>query len=111
MLADISLRQFHEWRAYADLEPFDEVRADLRTAHIVQTLLNLEFVRNRKAAKVKLADCALRFGDDAVEEPTQSPEAARREIRRTMQMLVAIYNEPPPKPEKKKRKRRGKQGA
>ncbi len=111
MLAGISIRQFQEWRAYADLEPFDEVRADLRTAHIVQTLLNLELVRNRKAAKVKLADCVLRFGDAAVEEQTQSPEAARRQVHRTMQMLMAIYNEPPPKSEKKKRKPRRKRGA
>ena len=111
MLGEISIRQFQEWRAYADLEPFDEVRADLRTAHVVQTLLNLELVRNRKTAKLKLADCTLRFGVDAkAEEQAQSPEAARRQIHRTMQMLEAIYNEPP-KPEKKKRKPRRKRGA
>ena len=114
MLATMTIRQFHEWRSYADLEPFDEVRADLRSAHIVQTLLNLELVRNRKRARMKLADCILRFGE-AAEEP-KSPEAARREIARTMQGLMALYGKKPAKkpgknpgkkPGKKPRKTRG----
>ena len=41
MLRGMTVRQFCEWRAYADAEPFDETRGDLRAAQIVATLINL----------------------------------------------------------------------
>lgn len=56
-------KQFLEWRAYAELEPFDEVRADLRTAHLVQT------VRNVLGDKATLTDCLLPFGEDEAPKP------------------------------------------
>jgi hypothetical protein len=63
MLRSMSGKQFLEWRAYAELEPFDEVRADLRTAHLVQT------VRAFAGDKATLSDCLLPFGEEDAPEP------------------------------------------
>ncbi len=59
MLAELRPGQFEEWRAYADVEPFDEDRADYRAASIVQAIHNHR--RRRGQPLVKLVDCLLRF--------------------------------------------------
>jgi hypothetical protein len=63
MLAGMSIHEFRRWRAYYDLEPFGEERADYRAASIVATLLNLYRKRGSKA--IAISDVRLRFGDDA----------------------------------------------
>jgi hypothetical protein len=83
MLGQISIRQFDEWRAYADLEPFDEMRADLRAASIVQAVRNGYRGRRRPQS---LKDCLLLFGEQAA-APT--PERAVAEVRATMGLLMA----------------------
>jgi len=93
MLAGISMRQFQEWRAYADLEPFDETRADLRSADIVATLLNL-FARGKGKPPFRLMDCVLRFGDESKVQKPRTPEQARLQVKRTMDILMAIHNVP-----------------
>jgi hypothetical protein len=102
MLRGMTTRQFQEWRAYADLEPFDEERADLRAAHIVQTLLNLH--RKKGAQPFQLKDCVLRFSPVEASRPS-SPEQARAEVRKTMDLLMLIYNAPAgaPKPARARR--------
>ena len=97
MLSGMSIRHFQEWRAFADLEPFDEVRADYRSAQIVQAFYSIH--RKKGAQPVKLQDCLLRFGP-AVETP-RSAEQARDEISRTMDFLMLIYNSPPEQPKKR----------
>jgi hypothetical protein len=87
----MTIRQFEEWRAYADLEPWDETRADLRSADVVRTLVNL-FGRGQGEPAVRLEDCVLRFGQAAT--PKADPEAARKRVQRTMQILMAIHNAP-----------------
>jgi hypothetical protein len=47
MLASMSSTQLNEWRAYAQLEPFGEERADLRTAQIC-ALLEAVHAKKRK---------------------------------------------------------------
>lgn len=91
MLRQISVRQFQEWRAYADLEPFDEKRADLRAASVVQAIRNQ--VRGKGRPAVKLNDCVLPFDDDPGARPP-SVEAARKQVRQTMDVLVAMFNRP-----------------
>lgn len=59
MLRKLTAKQFMEWEIYAELEPFDETRADYRTAHIVQMLYNINRGRNDKAATID--ECLLRF--------------------------------------------------
>lgn len=96
MLRRISTKQLEEWRVYADLEPFDEERADLRSAQIVQTLVNLFRAKGRPS--VRLQDCKLRFGGtpEAATTP-RSAEEARAQIRRTLDMLTAIHARTPRK--------------
>jgi hypothetical protein len=88
MLAQINMRQFNDWREYADLEPFDEQRADLRAASIVQAIWNSRGKRPRGTLKLK--DCVLPFeSDDAV---AQSPERARAQVLQVMTMLMEQHN-------------------
>lgn len=49
MLRSITAKQFAEWEAYARLEPFDEMRNDLRMAQIVAMVFNMAVaVKDRK---------------------------------------------------------------
>lgn len=104
MLREMSIRQFLEWRAYFDLEPFGEERADLRSAHIVQTLVNIRRGEARKPA-VALKDCTLSFGERQAMAFGSKAEAeqARQSIIRAMTMLTAIHQDTK---EKKPRVRR-----
>ena len=96
MLRAMTWRQFEEWHEYQELEPFDEERADLRTAHIVQTLANI----NRKKGRppVKLQDCLLKFGKQSAAKQVDT----RAQTESVMNALMAICN----RPEKQKRVRR-----
>ena len=89
MLAQVSSRQFEEWRAYAELEPFDEKRADHRSAQIVQALADLEVARRGRRPRSQLKDFVLRFGDDAAAPKT--PEQARADVVAAMTIIRAIY--------------------
>jgi predicted trehalose synthase len=86
MLAGMTAEQLQEWRAYGDLEPFDEERADSRSGHIVQTLINLQ--RGRGKPRVALEDCVLKFGKPHVVRTT--PEEARAGVRAAMQTLMTM---------------------
>lgn len=98
----MSGRQFLEWRAYAELEPFDEVRADIRTAHLVQTVR--AFVTGKP---VTIADCLLPFGEDEAPAPTVKDW---REIKAVGRLWVdatqSRNKEPEPAPPVTKRRRR-----
>lgn len=94
MLACITIRQFEEWRSYHDLEPFDEERADFRSAQIVQAIVNGN--RGRGMPPIRLADCLLPFGKDAATAavtPTTTEQTVA-EVARTMEMLMLIHNGP-----------------
>jgi hypothetical protein len=71
MLNEITLDQFREWVAYAELEPFDEWREDVRNAHIVSTIANIVSNKN-----FSISDFILKFGDrgESQEEPEEEPE-------------------------------------
>lgn len=97
----MSARQFHEWRAYADLEPFDEERADIRAGGIAHAIYSVK--RRRGQPPIKLMDCVVRFGAGTAESP-KTAEQAREEIRKTMDVLMLIFNGAP---EKTPRVRRG----
>jgi hypothetical protein len=96
MLSEISSRQFVEWRAYADLEPFDERRADLRAASIVQELRNA-FGRDGRRDWT-LEESVVLFGaaaEGAAGPPRQqalSPgEAARERAKRQLDQIASVY--------------------
>jgi hypothetical protein len=86
MLRGLTHRQFQEWRHYSDLEPFDEERADARSAQVVQAIYNVQ--RKRGAPPVNLEDCLLRFGPDP--DRTAEPAKARAQVRGALGMLKAM---------------------
>jgi hypothetical protein len=86
MLRGITVRQFQEWRAYADLEPFDEERADARAASIVQAIYNSP---RRKKDRLKLQECLLSFGEQPSAAATDEQKLAQ--TRRTLDMLFALH--------------------
>lgn len=89
MLARMTAKEFHEWRVYDDLEPFDETRADLRAASIVCAILN---VNRGKRRPFKLEECMLRFGDKA--GPIKvDPREARRQVIETFRMFAREQKE------------------
>lgn len=61
MLREISVHQLREWRAYSDLEPWDEVRADYRSAQIVTALVNIN--RSKGTSARPVSDFVMPFGD------------------------------------------------
>jgi len=90
MLAQVSTRQFNEWRDYADLEPFDEKRADLRAASIVQALVNL-LGRRKGQPAVKLEECALRLQE-------KQERQSREQLVRMMTVIGQMYGAEPETP-------------
>lgn len=57
----LTAKEFREWELYAELEPFDETRADYRAASIVTMLANLKRGKHQKAYKYD--DFVLKFGE------------------------------------------------
>lgn len=69
MLSEISWYDFQKWALYARIEPFDEWRADLRAAQVVQTMTALWSTSARKP----LGEYALKF-DKPAPKPKQTPQ-------------------------------------
>lgn len=90
LLARISSLQFMEWRAYADLEPFDEERADLRAAQICAILANVHRDKKKRPKPFQPKDFMFAF-DRSPGAVRQTPE----QIKQTMFMLMSIYNTKP----------------
>jgi hypothetical protein len=61
MLSQITWEQLVEWMAFAEVEPFDEERADMRAAQITSAIVNVN--RAKGASPVSVSDVLLRFGD------------------------------------------------
>jgi len=97
MLSSISSRQFSLWRAYSDMEPWDEQRDDLRAADIVREIRDLRRSRGRPPAKIE--ECMLRFG-----EQRDRSGASANETRGALSMLVALARASKAKREKKRGK-------
>ena len=90
MLRGMSIHEFRRWRAYYDIEPFGEERADFRAASIVATLLNIYRKRGTKA--ININDVRIRFGDEA--KPKKQSWQALKAIG---QMIAGAANRQTPK--------------
>jgi hypothetical protein len=89
LLRTISARQFFGWQHFAEVEPFTfnkELRADYRTASIVQMIAN---VNRGKRKAYSLDEFLLKF-DDA------KPPAKKtwQEMQKVAYMIAAAYNAP-----------------
>jgi hypothetical protein len=63
MLRSMTWEQFLEWRTFENLEPFGEERNDYRSAHIVQTLVNLARDAKKYPNGFPLSEFLLGWGD------------------------------------------------
>ncbi len=87
MLDRMSITLFREWRAYFDLEPFGEERADYRAASIVQMLYNINRRRGTPAKPVR--DFVLEFGETAV------PKRKTWQEMKAIGAMIASAHQPP----------------
>lgn len=74
MLRSLTAKQFAEWEQYAKLEPFNELRADYRTASIVTMLANVN--RASKQEPYSLEDFVLKFGQEPKKPQTWQEKLA-----------------------------------
>ena len=72
MLSSMTIREFNEWVLYAQVEPFEEQRADWRAAHIVSTLMNI--FRKKGTPVIKISDMLLKFVSSWLPEAEKKPQ-------------------------------------
>lgn len=72
MLRASTAKQFIEWLAYNEFEPFGEWRDDYRTASIVQMIHN---VAVKKEHQKKLEEFVLKFGEQTKKQTWQQQKA------------------------------------
>jgi hypothetical protein len=79
MLRNMSARHFIEWQLYYDLEPFGEERADLRSAQVVQTFINLHRDTEKHPKPFSVTECLLPLGDQHVDglQPTKKKQTPK----------------------------------
>ncbi len=90
MLDEIPYPKLQEWRAYADLEPFDEERKDIRVASIVKALWDIARDKKQHPREFDIKRFILPFGDStAAATPTrnQTPQEQQNILR----SLAASY--------------------
>jgi len=68
MLREMSFAEFQDWQQFAELEPFGEERADIRTASIVSTLANIWRDPKKHRQPYQMSDFFFRFGDSPEEK-------------------------------------------
>lgn len=84
MLAEMPGAMFVEWMAYAELEPFGETRADLRSGIIASVMANAH--RAKEAKPFKPQDFMPRFGQRGADEP----ETDEQDWRSQMELFRAL---------------------
>lgn len=89
MLRKMGASQFLEWQTFAELEPFDEERDDLRAGSIVAAIYNVN--RTKKSPRAMTTfEAALKFGDT----PSIAPKKTGwQQMKATAQMIAAAYSE------------------
>ncbi len=84
-LAHISSREIAEWRAFAQVEPFGETRADWRSAFEMSLLANVNRNPEKRSEPFTAADFLIQFAPpiDAVRDP----EAKMKQMMGAVVML------------------------
>lgn len=80
MLAEISPRELAEWRAFAELEPFGESRADLRAAQVSGTLANI--FRKQGSDVMPMQDFIMRVGVTDEDRAVEAHQKQRLQVIR-----------------------------
>lgn len=90
MLRKMPSSQFIDWEVFAELEPFDEERADLRTGSVVAAIVNVHRNAKRKPNPYTSLEMAPKFGDT----PSVAPRKASWQGMKAMaQMIAAGYSQ------------------
>lgn len=87
----ISSREFAEWMAFMRLEPFGEIRADVRHAALSALIANVNRDRKRKAQPYKPADFMLRFEGDEDEQEMLEDLPVEEQKQRIRAFLMASF--------------------
>lgn len=84
------LQKLLNWMYYAEIEPFDEVREDLRAASICATIANCFRDPKKRSTPFVANDFVLKFGEDA------RPKQTWQDLKRIAQLYVAAYKSKEP---------------
>lgn len=87
LLAQMSSRELTEWQAFFSLEPFGELRDDLRSAIVAATVANSSRDPKRRPDPFEVGDFMPRF-----EEEPESERAERvwAKVNQTMAMFGGV---------------------
>jgi hypothetical protein len=101
MLSEMTSEELTEWMAYGEIEPFGEVRSDLRMAKICETMVNVNRVsKDSPVAKVSdfMPDFAKHYRDHPDIVASQKAESAVRIVKASsVGKFVTMYEgEAPP---------------
>lgn len=94
MLRRMSSTQFKKWAIYESLEPFEEERADWRTAQVVTTLVNLNRKRGTRARSPK--EFLIKFDKEFEEKKPKTWQ----DMKAMTKELATLYNSSPKKDRK-----------
>ena len=84
MLSSISVSQFYEWMAFAELEPFEEARQDLRIEKLMAVLTTAITGRKQDPKLFRFG-----FGDMPHPEEQPTPQAPWQTLKMVAKMFVA----------------------
>lgn len=87
MLRRITAKQLRDWLHYDSLEPFGDIRADIRTASIVAMIANVN--RGEKQPPYEIKDFLLRFD---VEAKPPRPKQTWQEQKRIAYIIAEAFN-------------------
>ncbi len=95
MLRQMTWLDYLGWLAYMELEPFDETRADLRSASIVATIANVNRGKGQRAYSAK--EFLLNYDTEVETQDGEAPKKqgqSYQEQKQIAMMWAAIYAEP-----------------
>lgn len=92
ILRNLTAKQLRGWEHYFELEVDDEIRADYRSASIVQMLYNINRGKNQKPLTIE--ECLVKFSDPDEPKKRQTPEQQFAMLK----LLAAMYAHEPNSP-------------
>ena len=92
---NMSVLEFMEWELFYSIEPFGELRADLRSAHEMQQQGNIHRNSKTKKAPWRLKDFIMSFGETKGNiEKEESTEARQKKIDDDINRVFSCFKKP-----------------
>lgn len=86
-VAKMTSLELSYWKAYYELDPFDEERADLRSAIVASTVS--AGIPSKKKRKVKVSDFMPKFGDAAKSKPNKQTAKEQQLIAKQITAMLS----------------------